>query len=93
MPTGWVGIHTIWVGNATIFIFRWVFYVTASTEDSPVHARGTYRDNAKALTKITNSLRCNFGMGIHPRVNPWFSVLTEQTSHETHLHLLSALAC
>ncbi|MFA0230544.1 hypothetical protein AB4491_16365, partial [Vibrio sp. 10N.261.45.A7] len=40
-------------------------------EDSPGHARGTYRDNAKALTKITNSLRCNFGIGIHPRVNPW----------------------
>jgi hypothetical protein len=41
-------------------------------EDSPGHARGTYRDNAKALTKITHSLRCNFGVGIHPRVNAYF---------------------
>jgi antirestriction protein ArdC len=41
------------------------------------HALGTYRNNAKALTKITNSLRCNFGIGIHPWVNPWLSVFTE----------------
>lgn len=39
-------------------------------EDSPGDARDTCRDNAKALTQITNSLRCNFGIGIHPRVNP-----------------------
>ncbi|WP_206747732.1 hypothetical protein, partial [Vibrio sp. 10N.261.46.E8] len=55
--------------------FYWLtLFRFGSLEDSPGHARGTYRDNAKALTKITNSLRCNFGIGIHPRVNPWFSV-------------------
>jgi hypothetical protein len=52
--------------------------IKVELKDSPGHARGTYRDNAKALTKITNSLRCNFGISIHPRVNPWFSVCTEK---------------
>ena len=46
-------------------------------EDYPEHARGTYRYSAKAFTQITNSLRCNFGIGIHPRVNRWFSIFTE----------------
>jgi hypothetical protein len=30
---------------------------------------GTYRNNAKAVTKITNSLSSGFGIGIYPRLN------------------------
>lgn len=56
-------------------------------EDSHEHAQGTYRDNAKTLAKITNSLRCNFEIGFHPRINSWFSVFTEEKDHGGQLNL------